>query len=277
MNYRHLFHAGNFADVFKHTVLILILEYLLDKEKPFCYLDTHAGIGCYDLTSAAAKKTKEAETGILALHAVGDPKPKVIEKYLEIINSFNENKQVIRYPGSPRIARAMLRPEDKMILTELHPTDAETLKAEFKYDKQVSVHLLDGYQALKAFLPPTPRRGLVLIDPPYEAPNEFDTLIKSLKMALNRWQTGIFAVWYPIKNRYLISEFERKLGRLPAKEILMTELSLYPDDSPLALNGSGLAIINPPWQLEKKLKEVLPWLLDKLDQQRRGKIRIEKK
>lgn len=276
MNYRHAFHAGHFADVFKHVALILLLESLLTKDKPFCYLDTHAGTGRYDLKSREALKTKESETGIVELMGIKGKKPKVITQYLHLVSHFNESKQLRYYPGSPRIARSLLRPDDKMILTELHPEDARTLKNEFKHDKQTSVHLLDGYQGLKAFLPPNPRRGLVLIDPPFENPKEFDVLIKSLKMAIQRWSTGIYMVWYPVKTRYLITAFERKLKNLSAKEILIAELCLFPDDSPLALNGSGLAIINPPWQFEKKLQEVLPWLLTALDKNKIGHFRLDK-
>jgi 23S rRNA (adenine2030-N6)-methyltransferase len=275
MNYRHIFHAGNFADVFKHIVLIALIESLLLKDKPFCYVDTHAGIGRYDLSSKEAQKTMEFVTGVAELQKIKDNKPPIVEKYLEIIQEINPSQQQLFYPGSPLIARALLRPMDKMILTELHPVDAITLKNEFKNDKQVAVHLLDGYQALKAFLPPDPRRGLVLIDPPYEVKNEFNILLKSMKMALSRWSSGIFAIWYPIKNRYLIHEFERSLRKISEKPFLTAELSLYPDDAPIALNGSGLFIINPPWQLDKKLQQVLPWLLKALDTQKQGKYRIE--
>ncbi|MBA2653800.1 MAG: 23S rRNA (adenine(2030)-N(6))-methyltransferase RlmJ [Gammaproteobacteria bacterium] len=274
MNYRHAFHAGNFADVFKHICLILVIESLLAKEKPFCYIDTHAGIGKYDLTSIQAKKTGEFAAGIGTLMAIKGKKPTEIKHYLQIVKSMNKENSLKYYPGSPRIVRALLRPEDKMILTELHPADYQLLKEEFKYDPQVGVHLQNGYQGLKAFLPPTPRRGVVLIDPPYEDKNEFDEIIKSLQMALMRWQ-GIYLIWYPVKNRIQINQFERNLKKLSLKNLLICELNLFPDDAPFALNGSGMVIVNPPWKLQEKLNEVLPQLLNILDSENRGNYRLE--
>lgn len=276
MNYRHAYHAGHFADVFKHTLLIMLIDALLKKDTGFCYLDSHSGIGMYDLFSREAQKTKEYQTGIARVYNAAE-KPKIIRKYLKIVEAANDNSKQLRfYPGSPCIVQALLRPQDKMILTELHSADALTLKQRFQQNKQVSVHTLDGYQALKAFLPPTLRRGLVLIDPPYEELNEFDSIINALKVALDRWSTGIYAIWYPVKSRQAIYQFERKLKKLAAKEILITELNLYPDDSPLALNGSGLAIINPPWQFANALTPVLHWLLTALDSTHKGSYRIEK-
>lgn len=274
MNYRHAYHAGNFADVFKHVLLILVIDTLLAKEKPFCYLDTHAGIGRYNLKSDEAQKTKEFEVGIAQIMKQTTQKPQVIEQYLQIVQSLNPDGDLKYYPGSPRIARALLRPNDKMILTELHPIDFKLLKEEFKNDKQVAVHLLDGYLGLKAFLPPEPRRGLVLIDPPFEASNEFSIIVQSLMMAIKRWREGIYLVWYPIKDRDHINSFEQLLRRELNTDILLCELNLYPDDSPLALNGSGMAIINPPWKFKEKASDIIPWLLKSLDKQNRGHYRI---
>lgn len=275
MNYRHAYHAGSFADVFKHILLMLVIESLLKKEKPFCYLDTHAGIGKYDLKSIEAEKTREFETGIGRLLLATTKVPQSVADYCQIVKNHNQNGVLKWYPGSPRIVRPMLRPNDKMILTELHPIDCLTLKEEFKHDKQVAVHLLDGYQGLKAFLPPNPRRGVVLIDPPYEDANEFNLIVKNLLIALDRWSQGIFLIWYPVKNRYQITNFEQKLKKSHICNVLMTELNLYPDDAPLALNGSGMVVINPPWKLAQKLSEILPWLLHTLDKTGRGSYRIE--
>lgn len=275
MNYRHIYHAGCFADVFKHIVVILILESLLNKDKPFCYIDTHSGIGKYDLKSTQAQKTKEYEVGIKEIFNSQIQKPAAIEKYLAIVSSLNSDNKLRYYPGSPRFARALIRPGDKMILSELHAEDHQTLKQEFWADKQVAVHLSDGYLGLKAFLPPDPRRGMVLIDPPFEKIDEFHAIFKGLKTALERWQEGIYAVWYPIKKRGDITRFHSNLKRLNYKQILITELNLFPEDSPMGLNGSGLAIINPPFQLKQKLQQVVPWLLKVLDKHGHGNYKIE--
>ncbi len=279
MNYRHSYHAGSFADVFKHVVLITLLQALQQKDKPFCYLDTHAGIGCYDLAGKEAKKTKEFTSGITQLVKQHDNLPPEIEVFLQCIQKINsedlnEDNAPRYYPGSPRIARCFLRPQDKMILTELHPQDAATLKQEFWNDKQVAVHEKDGYLALKAFLPPKERRGLVFIDPPFEQENEVDQICRALKMALQRWESGIYAIWYPIKEKRFIYNLRRKLQVLNIQKMLVAELSIYPEDSPLSLNGSGIAIINPPWQLDKRLQALVPWLWRALSPEKTGSFRV---
>lgn len=279
MNYRHIYHAGNFADVFKHVVLITLLEALQHKDKPFCYIDTHAGIGCYDLQAKEAKKTKEYSSGIGQIVKHYRDAPSEIQSLLKIVHSVNADTAVDHlpryYPGSPRIARYLLRPQDKMVISELHPQDAILLKQEFWGDSQVAVHELDGYLALKAFLPPKERRGLVLIDPPYEQKDEADVVIKNLKLALQRWESGVYAVWYPIKEKRFIYNLTRKLRSLNIDKILVTELSIYPEDSPLSLNGSGMIVINPPWQLDERLKILLPWLWRVLSPEKAGDFRVK--
>lgn len=274
MNYRHAYHAGSFADVFKHIIEVTVISILAKKDKPFCYLDTHAGIGKYELTGSEAQKTKEYESGIAKIINKDKKKPAEIEQYLSIVRSMNERNKLSCYPGSPEIVRAMLRPEDKMILTELHPLDHKTLKDNFWNDPQVAVHLADGYQSLKAFLPPTPRRGMVLIDPPYENKTEFDILLKNLTMALKRWSTGIYLIWYPVKNRPQINFFHHQLERKIKCPFIITEFNLYPDDSPYLINGSGMIIVNPPWQLDKKIKEILSWLTQELDKEQLGNTKL---
>ncbi len=272
MNYSHAYHAGSFADVFKHVVVCMILDSLQKKDTPFCYLDTHAGEGQYLLSASRSQKTKEYEAGIQLLFGAPNP-PKIIKRYLQIVNRLNA-KEGQYYPGSPLIARSIIRQKDRLILCELNKNYAESLKILFKKDNQVAVHCQDGYPLLKALLPPTPRRGMVLIDPPYEDIKEFSLIIKNVTIALQRWPQGIYVIWYPIKDRRRIQLFEQHLKKI-TKHLLMTELSLYPDDSPIALNGSGLAIINPPWQLTEGLRSILPWLLNTLDVKKSGSFRIE--
>jgi 23S rRNA (adenine2030-N6)-methyltransferase len=289
MNYRHIYHAGNFADVFKHCVLIALLQALQRKEKGFCYLDTHAGSGRYDLRAAEAQKTGEFSAGIerILRQKIAGAVPAEISAYLAAIKSINSNPHLEQnknpaeifpsiYPGSPLIARHFLRPQDRMILAELHPHDAALLKKEFRNDKQTAAHQQDGYLALKAFVPPAEKRGLALIDPPYEQENESERIYAALQLALKHWATGIYAVWYPIKEQRLAHALQQQLTSLPAKEILYAELSIYPEDTPLGLNGSGLAIINPPWQIEARLHQLLPWLWQALSPQKTGGFRISK-
>lgn len=287
MNYRHIYHAGNFADVVKHIILVTLLQALQQKDKGFCYLDTHAGVGRYDLIGIEAQKTGEFNSGIARLYAqqLLNP-PAAVQAYLNAISVLNPNNAStdtlqIRptlprfYPGSPQIALPFLRPQDRMILSELHPQDAQQLKQEFVANTQVAVHQQDGYLALKAFLPPNERRGLVLIDPPYEQGDESVRIIAALQAALKRWETGIYAVWYPLKEKRFEQNFRQQLKSLNAKALLFAELSIYPEDSPLGLNGSGMAILNPPWQLDTQLNLLLPWLWQVLSPEKMGGYRLE--
>jgi len=264
MNYRHIYHAGNFGDVFKHSILTLLIHHLLQKDMPFCYLDTHAGIGIYNLLSIAAQKTKEYELGIVKVLKHKDY-PKELNSYLSIIKKLNGEEKILSYyPGSPYIVRSLLRPSDRMILLELHHEDIILLKKEFFNDKQVAVHHYDGYQGLKAFLPPKGRRGLVLIDPPFEQPDEFDQIIINLKIALTRWKTGTFAVWYPIKNAEDVAKFKRDLQALNINNLLLKELNInhlaYSSERKNTFSGCGMVIINPPWKFDEILTPIIAWL-----------------
>jgi 23S rRNA (adenine2030-N6)-methyltransferase len=270
MNYRHIYHAGNFADVFKHVVLVALLQALQRKDAAFCYLDTHAGLGRYDLKSREAQKTKEFVLGIEQIIKQSAIPIAEVKTYLNAVKSLGPHF----YPGSPRIARYLLRPQDRIILSELHTEDAAQLKREFLRDKQVAVHQQDGYLALKAFLPPKEKRGLVLLDPGYEQTNEIQQIYQGLKEALKRWETGVYAIWYPLKDKNFAQNLRNKLVQLGTKEILFTELSIYPEDSPISLNGSGMAILNPPWQLKTRLKIILPWLWQALSPNKQGCYRI---
>ncbi len=265
LSYRHGFHAGNFADVFKHVALVLLLENLKRKDKGFAYLDTHAGAGRYDLRGEMARKTGEAATGILKLWNAPDPPPTVAE-YLNCVKALNAGNGMPRwYPGSPLIARARLRPQDRMLLAELHPADAPLLDLEFRGDKQVQVHREDGYQMIKAKLPPHERRGMVLIDPAYELRDEPARIVRGVQDACQRWATGIYAIWYPIMPKVPARKLHEALAASGIRRILVTEFCLFPRDNPLGMNGSGMIVINPPWHFDTEIAALMSWLLQQLD------------
>jgi 23S rRNA (adenine2030-N6)-methyltransferase len=249
MNYRHVFHAGNHADVFKHAALTLILEHLRSKPQPFAVLDTHAGIGAYDLTSEGAQRTKENEAG--AALVFGRPLAAAPD-YAALLAAMNPDG-LTAYPGSPEIAARMLRADDRLILCELHPDDAAALKVRHRNDPRLHVHRRDGYEAAVALSPPPERRGLVLIDPPYEAPDEAARVAATLAAALRRWPTGVFAAWYPIKDQAIGDELAAaaRAGGFP--KTLRAEFLVYPMDG-AAMAGGGLLIANAPWKLDEKLE-----------------------
>ena len=271
MNYRHAFHAGNHADVLKHIVLLAMLDALLRKEAPFFVLDTHAGRGRYLLRGEAAGRTGEATTGILPLLGLKDPPP-LLARYLRAVAADNPVDALLVYPGSPLLTAQAMRAQDRLAACELQPEEAAALKALFAGDPRVAVHARDGYDAVHALLPPRVdgtriARGLVLVDPPYEAQDEeYPRVARAVREALERWPQATCAVWYPIKQRRSLQPFFRKLEGLPARSVLLTELLVRPDDSPLRLNGSGMAVLNPPWQLDQALAPVLPVLQQRLGQ-----------
>ena len=255
MNYRHAFHAGNHADVLKHATLARVLAYMLEKRKPFLFLDTHAGIARYDLQADEAQKTGEAEGGIGRLWDL-DPEPAPLRAYLSLVRRINHGS-LRWYPGSPGIARLLMRPEDRIELCELHPQDVQALKRATAGDKRVNVRREDGYHALKALLPPPERRGVVLIDPPFEAKDEAEQLLKGMQNALRRFATGTYLIWYPIKDRAPVDALHKGLTETGARRQLIAELWINEPLSPMLLNGSGLVIINPPFKLENWLEEAL--------------------
>lgn len=256
MNYRHHYHVGNFADVFKHILLVSLLQSFLKKETPFCYLETHAGIGWYDLSSPLVQKNPEYLHGIARVQEQSDF-PEIIQQYLGIF-------QLGFYPGSPKIARHFLRPQDRMILSELHPEDSKVLKQLFRGDRQVAVHHIDGYQSLKAFLPPAEKRGLVLIDPPFEQTDEWQRIVSSVQEALQRWRHGMFAIWYPIKDRPIIDRFYRMLKKSGLPKTLCVEFGVSPEHLSSQLHDCGLIVINPPWGFDTQCAALLPWLCQAL-------------
>jgi 23S rRNA (adenine2030-N6)-methyltransferase len=250
MNYRHAFHAGNHADVLKHVVLLELLAALARKPAPYFVLDTHAGSGRYALAADG-----EAASGILRLAAQETP---TLARYRDAVAAHNTDSRMSNYPGSPLLIAGALRDDDRLACCELQPEEAATLKTLLHHDPRVGVHRRDGYDALGALLPPPEKRGLVLIDPPYEAQDaEYPRILDALKQGLTRWPQGIFALWYPIKRRRTLLPFFRRVAALPAKSALLVELLVQPDDSPLRLNGSGMLILNPPWQLDRALPPLL--------------------
>jgi len=264
MNYRHAFHAGNFADVVKHIGLICVLEKLAAKAKPFSYIETHAGRGRYNIDGTEAQRSGEAEQGIQRLAASADASG-VIARYLDLVRSFQPAAGTISvYPGSPLIARRLLRESDRAQLCELQPDELRMLRQNIDGDRRFAVHHRDGYQALDALLPPMPRRGVVLIDPPYEQGNEFQRLVPALESAVRKWPTGIFMAWYPIKHRRELRAFYRQLRDGGFGSVLLAELTIRPDDSRARLNGSGLVIISPPWQLDRILSATWTELVRRL-------------
>jgi len=265
MNYRHAFHAGNHADVLKHVVLLALVDALKKKDAPFFALDTHAGRGRYLLGATESRKTGESDSGILRL--LGEATmPEVVERYLRAVQANNPVGALIAYPGSPLLIAQAMREQDRLAACELQADEAAALKELFAGDARVAVHARDGYGAMKAMLPPRIgetrfARGLVLVDPPYEVQeNEYPQIIVHLRDSLQRWPQATYVVWYPIKQRRSLQPFLRKAAALPASSALLAELQVRPDDSPLRLNGSGLLVLNPPWQFDQALAPALPLL-----------------
>ncbi|MEX3008251.1 23S rRNA (adenine(2030)-N(6))-methyltransferase RlmJ [Hoeflea sp. TYP-13] len=276
MNYRHIYHAGNFADVLKHLVLARIVTYLKRKEKAFRVVDTHAGAGMYDLGSEEAQKTGEWQSGIgrLVNADLPDDVAELLAPYLSVIKELNPSGKIERYPGSPKLVRALFRKQDRLSAIELHPQDAERLKLLFEGDYQTRVTALDGWLALGAHLPPKERRGLVLVDPPFEKEGEYDRLVDGLARACGRWQSGSYCLWYPIKKDAPVADFHEKLKALGVDRMLCAELSVCAPEETTGLSGSGVILVNPPYTLEKELKMMLPELVKCLRQSRRSGHRL---
>lgn len=243
----------------KHIVQSLILSALQQKDKPFVYHDTHSGVGRYDLTHEWSEKTGEYKQGIARLWQQTEV-PEDIHSYLEAIKTLNDDGELRYYPGSPRVARAHLRSHDRMVLTELHPSDYPLLEQEFHRDRQVAIFKEDGFARLKASLPPKERRGLVLIDPPYELAKEYRDVVQAIAQSYKRWATGIYAIWYPVVNRCDIEDMIEGLQGLGIRKILQIELGVSPDTNERGMTASGMIVINPPWKLESQMQSILPFL-----------------
>jgi len=289
-SYRHAFHAGNHADVLKHVVLIQLLRYLGQKDKPYMYIDTHAGAGVYALDTGAAAKSREYESGIARLWG-RDDLPPALADYVDLVRAMNPGGRMLYYPGSPYCADRIAREQDRIRLFELHPSDSRILEENFRKreqrlaaegqrpggrGKRVLIHKEDGFSGLKALLPPPSRRALVLIDPPYEVKEDYRHVRDTLVDALSRFAGGTYAVWYPLLQRMEARQLPERLKKLPVKDWLHVTLTVgAPTPDGFGLKGSGMFILNPPWTLEPMLRELMPFLKQVLAQDDGARFSIE--
>ncbi|WP_263143808.1 23S rRNA (adenine(2030)-N(6))-methyltransferase RlmJ [Pseudomonas sp. RIT-PI-AD] len=269
MNYRHAFHAGNHADVLKHLTLARLIALLSRKEAAFAYVDSHAGIGLYDLRGDQASRTGEWQAGIGRLWDAPDA-PAALADYRGAILALNPRGELRYYPGSPELARHLSREQDRLHLNEKHPEDGRLLKENMAGDRRVAVHLGEGWHVPRALLPTREKRVILLIDPPYEQSDELQRGARALQEAIGRMRQAVVALWYPIKDERQLKRFYRDLQNSGAPKLLRVELLVHPADEAQRLNGSGLAIANPPWGLEEELRTLLPWLAEHLAQSQGG-------
>lgn len=274
MNYRHHFHAGNFADVMKHVLLLQLLKRLNAKDKPYRYIDTHGGAGKYDLSQAPAQKSGEFLTGIHRLVQLDQTQrqqaPETVQQFLALVEQLRSSEGRGAYPGSPWFALQAMREIDQATIFELQPDVFRQLRHNLR-DKRASLHERDAYEGLLAVIPPKEKRGLVMIDPPYEIERkDFPQLVELLQNVYKKWSTGVYAVWYPIKDRAMIERFEKKMMKTGIRRQLICEICVWPDDTPVGLNGCGLLVINPPWQFAEDADQALQWLLPHLKMTEHG-------
>jgi 23S rRNA (adenine2030-N6)-methyltransferase len=274
LSYRHSFHAGNFADVLKHIVLIQSLEYLNKKDKSYCCIDTHAGPGKYELDGDYALKNREFDNGIGRLWQRTDL-PECVARYVSLIKRFNSSGKLTRYPGSPLIAKQLLRDKDRLCLFELHSTEIKLLTAEANKDKRISVFHADGLTNCLKLLPPPERRGLVLIDPSYEIKSDCQQVVETLVAMHKRFATGSYALWYPVIERRRNQKLERAIQGSGIKNVQLFELGIRADSNGLGMTASGMIVINPPWTLAAEMNRILPWLTDVLGNNGEGFYRIQ--
>jgi 23S rRNA (adenine2030-N6)-methyltransferase len=277
MNYRHAYHAGNFADVVKHAVLCRVLAHLREKPTAFRVIDTHAGAGRYDLEGPEAGKTLEWRDGIerLMRAELAPPIRALLAPYLDAVAALNPDGRLTAYPGSPALALMLLRRQDRLIACELEPRAAAALEGELASDARAKAIAIDGWTALSAYVPPIERRGLVLIDPPFEQPGEFARIADGLSAAHRKWPTGIYLLWYPIKDQAEVAGFARGLARLGIAKMLRVELILPTADAGTSLRGSGLIVVNPPWTLQGELKALLPVLAEVMSRSATGAVTLD--
>ncbi|MCX7205627.1 MAG: 23S rRNA (adenine(2030)-N(6))-methyltransferase RlmJ [Proteobacteria bacterium] len=278
LSYRHAFHAGNHADVLKHYIQTQILSYFNQKDKSYWYIDTHSGAGVYSLTEGYATKNAEFESGIARLWE-RDDLPESIAEYVDVVKALNPDGKLTLYPGSPYVADQLLRPTDRLRLFELHSSDSKILKENFaEAGRRVAVIAGDGFAGIKAVLPPPPRRGVTLIDPPYEDKNDYDYVIDMLHEALSRFATGTYAVWYPQLQRAESKQLPEELKKLGVNSWLHVALSVQsPSADGFGMHGSGMFILNPPWTLAATLRETMPYLVKILGQGKGAKYILEEK
>lgn len=274
LSYRHSFHAGNFADVLKHLVLIRILENLRKKDKPFCCIDTHAGAGEYALDSHYALQNREFDSGIGQLWQRHDLPP-IVASYVDVIKGFNPSQQLLRYPGSPLISAQFLRNKDRLFLYELHSTEAKLLAAATEKVRRSKVFHADGLVESLGLLPPLEHRGLVLIDPSYEIKTDYQLVVETLVKMHKRFATGTYALWYPVVDRGRNQDLEKAIKKTGIKNIQLFELGVQADTEELGMTASGMIVVNPPWTLASELQQVLPWLAEVLGNEGNGFFRIE--
>ena len=279
LSYRHAFHAGNFADVLKHSVLSLVLDYMTRKEKGFCYIDSHSGAGMYQLADEYAQKTGEFKDGIAKIINDEDA-PESLEPYLSLIRSLNlasdlgthhstepnsdSSNDLDVYPGSPGIAKAFVRRQDSSHLFELHPTDIQHLEDFCQRWRKVFVKQSDGYQGVLGLIPPPSRRGVVLIDPPYELKEDYQKSVQTIIKAYEKFSTGTYLLWYPVVKRELVDNMSDRFINSAVKNVLQVEFCLESDTEEYGMTGTGLFIVNPPWQLTAQLEDILPYMKTKL-------------
>jgi 23S rRNA (adenine2030-N6)-methyltransferase len=277
MNYRHAFHAGNFADVIKHATLARVLVHLRSKPAPFRVIDTHAGAGIYDLASAEAARGGEWRDGIARLVAAEMPGPAqaLLAPYLDAVASFNRSNTLTAYPGSPILVRSFLRPQDRLIACELEPSSAGALTRYLGGDARCKAIAIDSWTALNAYIPPKERRGLVLIDPAFEEAADFRRLPEALEAAHRKWAGGIYALWYPRKDSRASEVLAARLRRSGIGKILRIEITLPPPENPDRLHACGLIVVNPPWMLEGELKLLFPHLVAALARGTGGTWRLD--
>ncbi|BCG62492.1 MAG: 23S rRNA (adenine2030-N6)-methyltransferase [Methyloprofundus sp.] len=274
LSYRHSFHAGNFADVLKHSVLIHILEHLKKKEKPFCYVDTHAGAGRYSLNSEHAEQTQEYQQGIAKLWQAQDLPP-IIADYVQLVQSCHQQDALQHYPGSPLIAKQLMRPQDQLFLYELHSTDVEVLRTVMQHDRRVHIYQEDGFKHSVGLLPPPQRRGLVLMDPSYELKTDYTQVLDTIIQLHKRFATGTYALWYPVVERERINQLEQRIQASTLSNVQLFELGQLADNSEWGMTASGMIVINPPWTLKAAMGEALPYLAAQLGVGAQGHYRIK--
>lgn len=274
LSYRHSYHAGNHADVLKHIVLTLCIESLKEKEKSFLYLDTHSGAGRYLLQSEHAEKTGEYLSGINLIWQQKNI-PSLLDTYISVLKRYNPFETLKYYPGSPLIAKQLLREQDRLNLTELHSTDYPLLRQEFSKDKRAKVLREDGFLQLKSKLPPESRRGVILIDPSYEIKEDYQKIPKALLEGYKRFATGIYLLWYPVVSRTQTQKMINTIVDSGVKRISQYELTLKPDNNQKGMTASGIIVINSPWKLHEQMKIIMPWLKNVLDTEKTGDFIIK--